>query len=191
MDVPNKLPIISEKAAQKRKRWEIRRDILLPWDMLQSPAFRELSRSGICVLLRFLQKRTWIKNKRRRKGRIQFDGTGLTFTYEEAKNFLQISGAQFSRELKNLVELGFLDVEHQGGCYGKDYSRYALSERWKTYGTPDFVKVEKKRALQRGLDIQTNIKRKKLLSSVTVKKSKQLSSMTVMQSPISGQGIHS
>lgn len=186
MGVPNKLPPISEKVVPRRKRWAIRRDIFVPWDMFQSPAFRELSRSGICVLLRFLQKRTWIKDKRSRKGRIQFDGTGLTFTYEEAKDVLKISGAQFSRELKKLVELGFLDIEHQGGCYGKDYSRYTLSERWKAYGTPDFVKVEKKRSLQRGLDIQTNIKRKKLLSSVTVNKSEQLSSMTVINNSITG-----
>jgi len=54
------------------------------------------------------------------------------------------------------VEVGFLDVDHQGGFYGRDYSRYRLSARWRDYGTPDFRVRKKERVLQPGLDVQSH-----------------------------------
>ena len=53
------------------------------------------------------------------------------------------------------MELGFIDVEHQGGGLARDYSLYALSERWRDYGTVNFEEVTKKRVLQPGLDVQS------------------------------------
>jgi len=65
------------------------------------------------------------------------------------------------------VEVGFLDVVHQGGWYqkherDKDYSVYKLSERWRKYGTPDFEKVEKQKVLPAGFHIRANMARQKL-----------------------------
>ena len=69
--------------------------------------------------------------------------------------------------MKKLVEVGFLDLEHQGGWYQKhvrekDYSVYKYSERWRKYGTPEFVTVEKNKVLPKHFHIRENIERKKL-----------------------------
>ena len=135
------------------KKYLLRRDVWIPWDMFSSTAFKKLSAKGVWVLCRFLQKRTWTKGKGKRQ-RTQYNNCGLVFTYDEAEH-LGISQSQFHTIIKRLVEVGFLDMEHQGGMYGHDYSRYKLSERWRDYGTPMFKKVEKKRVLQPGLDVQS------------------------------------
>ena len=90
---------------------------------------------------------------------IVYDKTGLAFTYAEAAYF-GISKAQFHRIIKLLVERGFIDIEHQGGAYGRDYSRYKLSDRWENYGTPGFKRIVKDRVLQPGLDVQARKKAK-------------------------------
>ncbi|BEQ14434.1 hypothetical protein FAK_15000 [Desulfoferula mesophila] len=109
------------------------------------------------ALLRFIQKCTWEKIKiRGGKTRTIYQKEGLSFSYAEAKEF-GISTAQFHRILKLLVELGFLDPEHRGGAYGRDYSRYALSDRWRNYGQPDFEFKTLERVLRPGHDVQSRM----------------------------------
>lgn len=139
-------------AENLRKVPILKRDIFVPWQMLASPAFKKLSAKGIQVLLRFLQKRTWVNGKRKRKP--VFNNAGLSFTYSEAEK-LGISISTFWEIMRRLVALGFIDIEHQGGGLGRDYSRYAISERWREYGTGHFKAVEKSRVLQPGLDVQS------------------------------------
>jgi DNA-binding transcriptional ArsR family regulator len=136
-------------------KYRLRRDVFVPWDILDSEAFDTLSVTGIKVLLRFLQKRKWAKLH---KKTVYMNG-GLSFTYAEAEG-LGISTAQFHRTLKKLYEVGFVDIEHQGGGVARDYSRYALSNRWKNYGTDSFKPVEKKRVLWSGFDVQARMQKK-------------------------------
>jgi len=128
--------------------------MLVSCQMLESAAFRKLSASGIRVLLRFLQKRTWSKTGSRKR-KIVFNDDDLVFTYEEAMHHMGISSSQYHTIIKKLVEMGFIDLKHQGGAYGRDYSRYGLSERWRHYGTPLFQKVEKKRIVLPGRDVHS------------------------------------
>jgi DNA-binding PadR family transcriptional regulator len=130
------------------------------------------------VLIRFYQKRTWaaIPRGRNRKKEIVFDNTGLSFTYTEAEA-LGIGESTFYRAIKRLVELGFIDIEYQGGGLGRDYSRYALSERWRDYGTPSFKEVKKRRVLQPGLDVNSRIQKRET-------KQKKLSRMTTLSCQI-------
>lgn len=137
-----------------QKKFDLKRDAYVPYELLNSKAFRELSANGIRVLMRFLQKRTWVKTKKR-GGRPCFINTGLSFTYVEAQDVLGIGISSFWENMKRLVEVGFVDIEHQGGGLGRDFSRYAFSERWRYYGTPQFKEVKKKRVLQSGLDVQS------------------------------------
>jgi len=147
-----------------RNKFQLRRDVYISWEILESEAFKTLSATGIRVLLRFLQKRTWVKVKKKRI----FDNGGLVFTYAEAQ-VLGISTSQFHTVLKKLYEVGFIDIEHQGGGLARDYSRYAFSERWKDYGTDAFKFVEKKRVLWGGFDVRARMeKQKKLRETVVV-----------------------
>jgi predicted transcriptional regulator len=134
-------------------KYQIRRDVYIEWEILESEAFKQLSATGIRVLLRFLQKRTWTKARRKGK-KPDYNNGGLAFTYAEAEA-LDISTSQFHTIIKKLVEVGFLEVEHQGGIHKNDYSRYALSERWRAYGTDAFKAVEKKRVLWKGHDVRS------------------------------------
>lgn len=136
-----------------QKKFDLKRDVYVPHEILESKAFTKLSARGIRVLLRFLQKRTWQK-KKKRGGRPNFINNGLSFTYIEAQE-MGISTSTFWGIIIRLVEVGFIDIEHQGGGLGRDYSRYAISDRWRDYGTPAFKQVKKTRVLQPGLDVQS------------------------------------
>lgn len=134
-----------------KNKYQLKRNVWVPYEMLDSVAFKELSAKGIQVLLRFMQKRTW--NKRPRKG-VEYCNTGLVFTYEEAQ-YLGISKSRFNELIRQLVELGFIEVEHQGGAYGRDFSRYAYSERWNAYGTDHFKEIVKRRIVLPGRDVHS------------------------------------
>jgi hypothetical protein len=138
----------------KSKKFEIKVDVWLEHEMLYSKPFRLLSAKTAWVLLRFLQKRKWHhKGKRNRKP--VFNNEGIAFPYAEANHF-GISTSTFHTSIKRLVEMGFIDVDHQGGAYGHDYSRFNISDRWRKYGTPEFKEVIKKRVLQGGLDVRSH-----------------------------------
>lgn len=149
---------MAEISRRKKKRFVLKRNVYLPWELLDSDAFKKLSAKGIQVLLRFYQKRTWADTKVNGKKKKVYNNNGLSFTYAEAEE-LGIGTSQYLEILKRLIELGFIDMEHQGGGLARDYSRYALSERWRNYGTPDFKKVVKKRVLQPGLDVRSRQKK--------------------------------
>jgi hypothetical protein len=88
------------------------------------------------------------------------------FPYAEAA-FLGIGTTQYCKNIKKLIEVGFLDLVHQGGWYQKherekDYSVYKLSERWRDYGTNEFVKVEKEKVLPKRFHIREHLARQKL-----------------------------
>ena len=138
---------------KSKKKWKLNRKVWIEPDMMESGPFRSLSKTQLLVLLRFRQKITWSGGGKRRV----YECDNLVFTYAEAE-YLGISRSTFHRSIKALVEKGFIDIEHQGGAYGRDYSRYALSNRWKKYGTEGFEKVSKNRVLQQGLDVQARTK---------------------------------
>lgn len=148
------LPFKGREIMHHQNKYRLKRNVWIPWEMLESPAFSKLSASGIRVLLRFLQKRTWSKTGSRKR-KIVFNVDELVFTYEEAMHHMGISSSQYHTIIKKLVEVGFIDLKHQGGAYGRDYSRYGLSERWRHYGTPLFQKVEKKRIVLPGRDVHS------------------------------------
>lgn len=109
--------------------------------MIESSAFRVLSGTGIKVLLDFLGKRK-IEKKRdkvKRKDRVVILNNGqLVYTYDEAKR-RGITRPAFARALDDLIEHGFLDVAQSGAGLFRSATLYALSDRWKSWGTDAFV----------------------------------------------------
>ena len=118
------------------KKKKSRRYVQLDYDLMDSVAFKELSAHQIRVLLKFMQKRKWSTLKKGRDKKTIYDDGGLVLTYGEAE-IMGIKKSSFHKAVKKLVELGFIDVEHYGGWLGRDYSRYAISNRWKYYVAPD------------------------------------------------------
>lgn len=136
-------------------------------EMFYSEAFRCLKASAIKTLMRCLQKRKWETG---RKKKIIYTDDGFVFPYAEAEALGIAKTTQYWKNIIKLVEVGLLDVVHQGGWYQKhekekDYSVYKLSERWRKYGTPEFEKAEKPKRLLKHLQIRENIARQKLKST--------------------------
>jgi DNA-binding PadR family transcriptional regulator len=148
---------------RKKHKYQLKRNVYVPWEMFESEAFKKLNTSSIRVLLRFLQKRTWSRIKVHGKPKNVYENSGLVFPYAEAET-LGIKTTAFYEAIKKLVAIGFVDIEHQGGTFGHDYSRYAISERWRDYGTEHFKTVEKKRSLPRGHDVRSNMQKTKVTS---------------------------
>ena len=167
-------------------RYRLKRDVYVPWEHLESEAVKELSASAIRVLLRFLQKRKWVKLGKGVRSKTVYKNGGLALTYAEADS-MGIKNTTFYEAIMRLVEVGFIDLEHHGGAYGQDYSRYAISERWRDYGTENFKEVEKKRSLQRGMDVRSNVRRK--IKAPTEKRSGLLRESVVMAEDHKEQGI--
>ena len=63
----------------------------------------------------------------------------IIFTYLEAKKIMAIKTFTDDRTL--LIERGFIDVVKRGGLE-KECMIYGLSNRWKKYGTKDFIKID-------------------------------------------------
>jgi NDP-sugar pyrophosphorylase family protein len=147
-------------------KYKIKSKIWFEADMYYSKAFRSLSKSAILTLMRCMQKRKWDKVKNRGKKQIIYSNDGFIFPYAEAK-LLNIGTTQFWKNIRKLIDLGFIEVIYQGGWFQKlekekDYSVYKFSDRWKHYGTPDFKHVVKPKALPYNFTIQAHLKKKKL-----------------------------
>jgi len=68
----------------------------------------------------------------------------IIFTYQEAKNIMAID--TFIKSRNKLIEVGLIDIVKRGGLE-KQPAIYGLSDRWKKYGTKDFVKIDIKKIL--------------------------------------------
>ena len=120
-------------------KWRIQ----IEHDLLNSKAFQSLKYVySIKVLLWFYEKVRMEKNKHKRGfKRWTILRDGLTFTYEEA-GVRGVANWQFTRALRELHSLGFIDFEKHGSGLMKDYSIYTLSDRWRLFGMPDFDEIQ-------------------------------------------------
>lgn len=151
-------------------KYKIKRNIWIEPDIYYSDAFRGLSKSAMLTLMRCLQKRKMEEMKAGGKKKYIPADNEFIFPYAEATDLRIAGNTQHWKNIRKLVEAGFLDISHQGGWYQKhehekDYSRYKLSERWRKYGTPEFKKVKKEKVLPGNFHVRANIKRKELKST--------------------------
>ena len=114
-------------------------------ELLFSKAYLTLSGKAPQVYLIFLCKRKMVKLDRRKNDWLIENNGKITFTYREAEE-LGISRQTFARAIDQLIEHGFIDIAKTGAGLYKAATFYAISERWKKFGTPDFeVQRRKKR----------------------------------------------
>jgi len=115
-------------------------------EVITSDAFLSLSGKSPQVLLIFFTKRQVQKLKRPgpRGERFRVVNNGeLVFTYREAEKRHGLSSKVFCHAIDELVRVGFLDITKHGGGLEGDCTRYALSERWRDYGTSAFQPAER------------------------------------------------
>ena len=117
------------------------RTIPLERELAESAPFRQLSGTAIRIYLAFLTKRQVIKRRVPKKEDF-YETTNngeIVFTYKEAENKHGIKEGTFRENRDRLVELGFIDIAQSGAGIYKCKTLYAISERWRKYGTPDFL----------------------------------------------------
>jgi hypothetical protein len=123
---------------------------VIPADILNSAAFRALPAGYahyVYVIIRskLVHVRDAIKGKPGKRS-----SQYRVFTYREA-NERGISRGGFNTAKRQLADVGLIDIRHQGGGAEGDASVIALSDRWKRYGKPDFVKQVKVGDLNSGV----------------------------------------
>ncbi|MFC1833120.1 hypothetical protein ACFL2Q_00110 [Thermodesulfobacteriota bacterium] len=119
----------------KGKRGDFR---LLSRQMLNSEAFRLLSRSGMVCVLAMLDELRYEKRKKGRKG-VRLNGSALK---DQGRFVITInelvarglSRSSATRGRKEAWQLGFFDVEQSGSIHHAGRFRY--SERWKDFPKP-------------------------------------------------------
>jgi len=108
-----------------------------------SPAFRSLNGTAILVYMDFHSKKQMKNNKNSRKRTYSLQNNGeLVYTYREAES-RGIGRSTFMRALDSLIEKGFIDVKLTGAGRYRSESRYALSNRWRSWGTSAFVTAKR------------------------------------------------
>jgi len=121
-------------------------DLYVSRQMVTSRAFLHLSGRSPQVLMVFLTKRQVKRLKRpgSRGNKYEIINNGqIVFTYREAEKKYGLSAKVFGRAIDQLVRVGFLDIAKQGGGLEGDCTLYALSERWRDYGTGKFQPAER------------------------------------------------
>lgn len=122
--------------------------------LLKSPAWFALTGAATQVLMLFLLRRQMeqVGPKGKAEWTIRNNGE-IVFTYSEAEKKYGITRARFSRAIKDLVRVGFIDVYERGTSWEHKPSYYSISNRWRKYGKPDFQKAEiEKRGTIAGFD---------------------------------------
>lgn len=124
----------------RSKGWFIR----MSFELLHSRAYRELNYgSALKVLNWFHEKiRFDVDKKKRGKNRYRITNDGeMDFTYREAE-LRGITKQKFSKALRELHALGFIDIKKPGSALRGDWTVFRFSDRWREYGTANFKNIE-------------------------------------------------
>lgn len=115
-------------------------NIYLERQMLKSEVFRRLPAKAIVILMDFLSKRQ-VAPRKTSKGDTTYTITNngeIEYCFSEAEK-KGISKQSFNHNRDILLERGFIDIAHSG-CGGRkgDKNLYAISNRWRKWGTSEF-----------------------------------------------------
>lgn len=120
--------------------------------LLKSPAFRSLSGTAKTVYFDFLMKCKIgkPKNKPGKSDKVILNNGQIEYCYSEAES-KGISRKQFRNAIDDLIRYGFIDIEHSGmGGHNGDKSKYAISDRWQSWGTDKFIEKHRVKDSRQG-----------------------------------------
>jgi hypothetical protein len=144
------------KNKNSKKKFRNKSHCWLTSDLIESDAFLSLTgKAAMLCLIRFHQK-AYKKNTKRKQGGAKepmiTNNGEIIFTYAEAKELKIKSSQTFYRVIRELVEeKGFIDISESGNWYQKVPNKFAISYRWKRFGTSEYERVEIPRSLPKGL----------------------------------------
>lgn len=102
------------------------------------------------VLFDFMMRCRISGGGKKRKDRVILNNGELVYPYSEAES-KGIPRSTFMRAVDDLVAAGFIDIAHSGSGGKKgDCSLYAISERWRDWGTDQFKPATRPKDTRRG-----------------------------------------
>lgn len=125
---------------RRSRTWRIR----IGHDLLHSEAYRALKYAPALKVLNWFFEKVHVKVNKKRRGKERYEVVNdgeMSFSYQEA-GFRGLTSNQFSRALKELHSAGFIDLKKHGSGLMGDYTIYLLSQRWRSFGTPQFEEKE-------------------------------------------------
>jgi hypothetical protein len=142
--------------------------VVLEQRLLKSKAYRSLrTPTAYFVLGIFMTKRQPVKVGRAGKRQWDIVNNGeITFTYKEAKEKYGISYGAFRDAIDELRDKGFVDIAESGAGLYKSANLYAISDRWRLYGTQEYEEPKPRpkgpmnRGFQKGNQYGQNCKKK-------------------------------
>lgn len=134
----------SESENKKINGWKVPRNgVFIDPNIIFSKAWLELPPSiAPQVYMLFLTRRTVTKDRRNKSSYIVTNSEELKIPYRTIEK-LGIKASKFTRTIDILIRHGFIDISEPGNSATRQCTTYALSKRWKDYGTPAFVKHER------------------------------------------------
>ncbi|MEN6486352.1 MAG: hypothetical protein ABFD98_15865 [Syntrophobacteraceae bacterium] len=119
-------------------------------DLLTSKAWLTLP-PGIAPQIYLLFRAKMRMEKINRKGGkwVCVNNGELVFPYRAAEK-LGITGPRFQRAIDSLVEHGLLDIAEPGNATARECTKYAVSERWREFGRPNFEHRERSKERKGG-----------------------------------------
>ena len=135
----------SPGALRNQKRSKTRA-IRMDFDMLHSEAYKNLNYAPALKVLNWFHEKVRLEANKKRRGKVTYNviNEDISFTYKEAL-FRGLSSHQFSKVLKELHRLGFIDIQKPGSALKGDWSQFTFSDRWREFKTPSFKNLEMKR----------------------------------------------
>jgi hypothetical protein len=148
---------------KKKRKFRNRSFCMLESDLIESYAVMDLSgKAAMLVLIRFHQKARRKKTKRSKQPIQKYEITNngeIVFTYAEARELGIKSSRTFWKVCRELVEKGFIDLADYPNWLEKEPAKWAISTRWKWYGTERFEPATIERILPPGVGFQKKTKK--------------------------------
>ncbi len=137
--------------------------VIFERELLKSKSYKSISAGAIHVYSHFMMKRKMNKIGHSGKARwAQINNGELVFTYSEAERELGMPRSTFMNCLDRLIEVGLIDIAHSGSGGKKgDVSLYAISQRWRKYGTNEFIEKQRPRDNRSGRGFAANPQHRK------------------------------
>ena len=156
--------------------------------MLKGDAFRKLNGSAKNVLFDFYMRRV-IEMHRTPRGKepVIINNGEIEYCYSEAQT-KGISRPAMVRSIDALIEYGFIDLVHQGeGGRKGDKNKYAISDRWRAWGTDRFIPAIRPKDTRKGVGFAAQwAKKKKTSVTKTLLQTGLSSNETVTPNYLSG-----
>lgn len=111
--------------------------------LFDSPVWNLLTKTATDVYIIFMRMRN-MKEIPKKSGKwVNTNNDTYVLTYRTAKEKHGIPEVTFTRAIDLLIELGMIDIIKHGSGTARTETVYGISDRWRNYGTPKFVRVER------------------------------------------------